>query len=254
MHRIFLINMNKHKWYWLSVVLLVLAVLFSVTPILATPIGVTVNFVNAPENLNGLTAYFYGPSGLATSTSISNNTTNVSLEPGVYVLKVTGSKIQSLLLVNTTAATKYTVDYASRLAIVFNVTVKGVAVPVDYTVKVASLNQTMGAKYNGYVFGVGSVVVKFSDQLLFPSIFGYKLKSITLDGTNVTNGFTVSGGQHNIVVEYEQAGIPLWVIAAAVIVIIIIAVVAGRKGGKTVTFATKLNEGEWWERVDSDNE
>ncbi|WP_288005793.1 hypothetical protein [Thermofilum sp.] len=246
--------MNKHKWYWLSAVLLVMAVLFSVTPIFATPVGVTVNFTNAPEQLNGLTAYFYGSSGLATSTSISNNATSVSLEPGVYVMKVTGSKTQTLLLINTTAATTYTVDYTSRSAIILNVTVKGVAVPVDYTVKVASLNQTMGAKYKGYIFGVTGAVVTFPDQLLFPSIFGYKLKSITVDGSNATNGFTVSGGQHNVVVEYEQSGLPLWVIAAAVIVIIIIAVVAGRKGGKTVTFATKLNEGEWWERVDSDNE
>jgi uncharacterized membrane protein len=245
--------MNKHKWYVFAV-LLVLAVLFSVTPALATPVGVTVNFAHAPENLNGLTAYFYGPSGLATSTSINNNATNVSLEPGIYVMKVTGSKIQSLLLINTTVATTYTVDYTSGSAIVLNVTVMGVAVPVDYTVKVASLNQTMGAKYNGYVFGVGSAVVTFPDQLLFPSIFGYKLKSITVDGQNATNGFTVSGGRHDVVVEYEQAGLPLWVIAAAVVVIIIIAVVAGRKGGKTVTFATKLNEGEWWERVDSNNE
>jgi hypothetical protein len=246
--------MNKHKWYWLSAVLLVLAVLFSVTPALATPVSVTVNFENAPEKLDGLTAYFYGPSGLATSASISNNATNVSLEPGVYVMKVTGSKTQSLLLINTTATTTYTVDYTSGSAIILNVTVKGVAVPVDYTVKVATLNQTMGAKYKGYVFGVSSAVVTFPDQLLFPSIFGYKLKSITVDGTNATNGFTVSGGQHNIEVEYEQVGLPLWVIAAAVVVVIIIAVVASKKGGKTVTFATKLNEGEWWERIDSNNE
>jgi len=169
-------------------------------------------------------------------------------------MKVTGSKTQTLLLIDTTAATSYTVDYASGSAIVLNVTVKGVIVPVDYTVKVSTLNQTMGSKYKGYIFGVGSAVVSFPDQLLFPSIFGYKLKSITVDGQNATNGFAASAGQHNVVVEYEQAGIPLWVIAAAVIVIIIIAVIASRKGGKAVTFAMKLNEGEWWERVDSGNE
>jgi uncharacterized membrane protein len=246
--------MNKHEWYWLSAVLLVLAVLFSVAPALATPVSVTVNFANAPEGLNGLTAYFYGPSGLVTSTSISNNATSASLDTGVYVMKVTGSKTQTLLLINTTEATSYTVDYASIHATVLNVTVKGVIVPVDYTVKVSTLNQTMGSKYKGYIFGIRDVVVSFPDQLLFPSIFGYKLKSITVDGQNATNGFIVPAGQHDVVVEYEQAGIPLWVLAAAVIVIIIIAVIASRKGGKTVTFATRLNEGEWWERVDSNNE
>lgn len=245
--------MNKHKWYWLSAVLLVLAVLFSTTLALATPVSVTVNFANVPEKLNGQTAYFYGPSGLATSTSISNNATNVSLEPGIYVMKVTGSKIQTLLLINTTAATSYTVNYKSTSAIVLNITVKGIVVPVDYTVKVSKLNQTMGSKYQGYIFNVNSVTVSFPSQLLFPTIFGYQLKSITLDGANVSNGFTVSAGQHNVVVEYEQTGLPLWVIAAAVIVIIVIAVIASRKGGKTVTFATVLNQGEWWERVDSDN-
>jgi len=243
--------MNKHKWYVFAV-LLVLAVLFSTTLALAAPVGVTVNFVDAPESLNGLTAYFYGSSGLATSASISNNATSVSLEPGIYVMKVTGSKTQTLLLINTTAATSYTVGYASP-AIVLNVTVKGVTMPVDYTVKVAALNQTMGSKYKGYIFGVDSVTVSFPSQLLFPTIFGYQLKSITLDGVNVTNGFSVSAGQHNIVVEYEQTGVPLWVIAAAVIVIIVIAVVASRKGGKTVTFATMLNQSKWLETVDSSN-
>jgi len=243
--------MNKHKWYVFAV-LLILAVLFSTTLTLAAPVGVTVNFANAPESLNGLTAYFYGPNGLATSASISNNATSVSLEPGIYVMKVTGSKTQALLLINTTAATSYTVDYA-RPVIVLNVTVNGVAMPVDYTVKVSTLNQTMGSKYKGYIFGVDSVTVSFPSQLLFPTIFGYQLKSITLDGKNVTNGFTVSAGQHNVVVQYEQTGLPLWVIAAAVIVIIVIAVIASRKGGRTVTFATALNQGEWWERVDSNN-
>jgi uncharacterized membrane protein len=243
--------MNKHKWYVFAI-LLVMAVLFSMTLALATPVGVTISFINAPENLNGQTAYFYGSSGLVTSTSISNNATNVSLEPGIYVMKVTGSKTQTLLLINTTATTSYTVSYG-RPGIILNVTVEGVMMPVDYTVKVATLNQTMGSKYLGYIFNVNSATVSFPSQLLFPTIFGYQLKSITLDGTNVSNGFSVSAGQHNIVVQYEQAGIPLWVIAAAVIVIIVIAVIAGRKGGKTVTFATMLNQGEWWERVDSDN-
>ncbi|MCI4408902.1 MAG: hypothetical protein JHC26_07400 [Thermofilum sp.] len=244
--------MNKPKWYVFAV-LLVLATLFSMTLALATPVGVTVSFTNAPENLNGQTAYFYGSSGLVTSTSISNNATNVSLEPGIYVMKVTGSKTQTLLLINITAATSYTVNYASSSAIVLNITVNGVIMPVDYTVKVATLNQTMGSKYKGYIFGVSSATLSFPSQLLFPTIFGYQLKSITLDGTNVSNGFSVSTGQHNVVVQYEQAGIPLWVILAAVIVIIVIAVIAGRKGGKTVTFATMLNDNEWLERVNSDS-
>jgi hypothetical protein len=243
--------MNKPKWYVFAV-LLVLAVLFSTTLALAAPVSVTVNFVNIPENLNGQTAYFYGSSGLVTSNQISNNATSASLEPGIYVMKVTGSKTQSLLLINTTAASSYTMDYG-RPGIVLNVTVKGVMIPVDYTVKIATLNQTMGSKYQGYIFNVDSVTVSFPSQLLFPTIFGYQLKSITLDGTNVTNGFIVSAGQHNIVVQYEQTGLPLWVIAVAVLAVIILAVIAGRRGGRTVTFATMLNENEWLERVDSNN-
>jgi uncharacterized membrane protein len=229
-----------------------MAVLFSTALALANPVSVTVNFYGAPENLNGQTAYFYGSGGLAASTSISNNATSASLEPGIYVMKVTGSKTQTLLLINTTASTSYTVTY-TRANIALNVTIKGVSMPVDYTVKIATLNQTMGSKYQGYIFNVDSVTVSFPSQLLFPTIFGYQLKSITVDGSNVTNGFTVSNGQHNIVVEYEQTGLPLWVIAVAVIVIIIIAVVAGRKGSKTVTFATMLYENEWLERVDGNN-
>jgi uncharacterized membrane protein len=245
-------SMGKNRlWCGAAAALLALAVLLSVAA-LATPVTVSVSFVEAPENLNGLTAYFYGAGGLATSTSVSSNATSASLEPGVYVMKVTGSKTQTLLLVNTTAATSYTVNYTSSSAIVLNVTVNGIIAPVDYTVKVSTLNQTMGAKYRGYVFGVPSVAVTFPDQLLFPTIFGYRIKSITVDGTSVANGFTVSTGQHNIVVEYEQVGIPLWVLVAAVIAVIAIAVIAARKGSKPVTFATKLDQGEWWERVDSE--
>jgi opacity protein-like surface antigen len=225
---------------------LALALLAS-TAALAAPVTVTVTFQGAPEKLDGLTAYFYSGSGLAGTAGISGNATSISLEPGVYYMKVTGSKVAALLLINTTQTTSYTLDFTRGISGV-NATVKGFSGSVDYRVELGGMNATTSTRYALYVCNTPSIKVFFPDQLLFPSVFGYRLKSITVDGANATNGFALSTyGMHQVTVEYELSTPNLWLIIAAVVLVVIVAVLLARRRAAGVRAAAELLQSEWVE-------
>jgi hypothetical protein len=222
-------------------------VLLASTAALAAPVTITVTFQGAPEKLDGLTAYFYSGSGLAGTAGISGNATSISLEPGVYYMKVTGSKVAALLLINTTQATSYTLDFAQGF-IGVNATVKGFPGSVDYRVELGGMNATTSTRYALYVGNAPSVKVFFPDQLLFPSVFGYRLKSVTVDGANATNGFALSTqGMHQVTVEYELSTPNLWLIIAAVVLVVLVAVLLARRRAAGVRAAAELLQSEWVE-------
>jgi opacity protein-like surface antigen len=231
-----------------SLVLAALAlVLLMGAAALAAPVTVSVTFAGAPEKLDGLTAYFYSSSGLAGTAGISGNATSISLEPGVYYMKVTGSKIAALLLINTTQATSYTFSFSQGF-IGVNATVKGFPGSVDYRVELGGMNATTSTRYALYTVNAPSIKVFFPEQLLFPAIFGYRLKAVTVDGVNATNGFTLStAGMHQVTAEYELSTPNLWLVAAAVVLVIVIAVLLARRRATGVRAAAQLLQSEWVE-------
>jgi len=229
---------------WLAALALVL---LASAAALAAPVTVSVTFRNAPEKLDGLTAYFYSASGLAGTAGISGNATSISLEPGVYYMKVTGSKVAVLLLVNTTQATSYTVDFTQGF-IGVNATVKGFPGSVDYKVGIGGMNATTSTRYALYTFNAPSVKVFFPEQLLFPAIFGYRLKAVTVDGANATNGFTLStAGMHQVTAEYELSTPNLWLVVGAIVLVVVIAVLLARRRATRVRAAAQLLQSEWVE-------
>lgn len=229
---------------WLAALALAL---LAGTAALAAPVTVTVTFLGAPEKLDGLTAYFYSGSGLAGTASISGNATSISLEPGVYYMKVTGSKAVVLLLVNTTQATSYTLDFNLGF-IGVNATVKGFSGSVDYRVELGGMNATTSTRYTLYAFNARPIKVFFPDQLLFPSVFGYRLKAVTVDGANATNGFALSTqGMHQVTVEYELSTPNLWLVVGLVVLVVLIAVLLVRGRAAGVRAAAELLQSEWVE-------
>jgi len=219
-----------------------LALLLALSTALAAPVTVTVTFVNAPESLDGAEAYFYTSKGLAGHATVRNGTVSLSLEGGVYYMKVVGKETATLLRVDTATSTTYTVNYTDPARISVNVTVKGFPSPIDFQVTVAGANATTSSRYTTYAFGEASVAVYMPEELLFPAVFGYRLKSIQVNNQTVSNGFTLAAGDHQVTVEYELSMPSPWAVALIALVVVAVAFAAVRRSGPAASLVAAQTE------------
>ncbi|MEM1606080.1 MAG: hypothetical protein QXW41_07560 [Fervidicoccaceae archaeon] len=217
--------------------------------LLASPATLTVSLANFPCNFTSFWVYSEA-GGLAASGSVSGNGFSFEYDRSAsYIAKAEGDKAVAVFTVPSgVTGTQYTVTPADLAQA--NVTIVFIGPGykpsvVAYTVAVPPY-PNMTATSGKLLYTSAPAVLKFPETLMFPAVYGYKLVSVKVDGTEVTQvTLDAAGRVYNVEVTYEAAGLaavePALLLAVVAVVIIIIAALAvmRRRGVQSAVVALR---------------
>jgi len=215
---------------------------------------VSVNFANAPASIDGAQLYFYDSGGrLIAKATVNGTTARATIDNANSYLVKLDAKTLYALFAFPSGSSAITFNFSNAAAI--NVTVKATggfvytpSGPIEYTAAItvgtSLVNTTVSSVKT--LYATPAVRIWLPEHLLFPSVYGFKLTGITLNGAPVENGFTIStAGSYEIEATYEFSGLPWWVFAGiAALAVLLIAALAAR--GRSARTAMALAEASEW--------
>jgi len=153
------------------------------------------------------------------NTTDSNGVAVVNVPGGVYLIVVAAPSYYILSSVDTSAATRVTVD-ASAMKLV---NVSSVPASVDFTIGLTGINTTLST--NTTVYAPSTVVIAFpSEYVKFP--YRYTFNRLVYDSTE-TNETSVTldmSSSHSVTAYYTQSfyvPLPTWAVVALIVLIVV---------------------------------
>jgi hypothetical protein len=241
----------KAKVLALTLTILLAALVF------AASVQMTISFVNAPASIDGAKLYIYDSTGkLVATAAVSGTSASATLDNSyAYLAKLDAQKLYAVFEIPT-GATSATFNFTQAANVTVKMNVAGGFLykpsgPIEYTVAL-SVGGTMAnatVSTAKALYAQPSVKITLPETLLFPSVYGFKLANITLNGAPVQNGFTISSaGNYTVEATYEFSGMPWWVFAGiAAFLVLLIAMAAARGGRKARTAMALAQASEWLE-------
>jgi hypothetical protein len=233
---------------------LLLAILLAAL-VFAASVQVTISFVNAPASIEGAKLYIYDSTGkLVATAAVSGASASATLDNSyAYLAKLDAQKLYAIFTIPV-GATSATFNFAQAANVTVKVNVAGGFLykpsgPIEYTVAL-SVGGTMAnatVSTAKALYAQPGVKITLPETLLFPSVYGFKLANITLNGAPVQNGFTISSaGSYTVEANYEFSGMPWWVFAGVAALLVLLIAAAAARGGRKARMAMALAQASEW--------
>ena len=221
----------------------------------AASVQMTISFISAPASIDGAKLYIYDSTGkLVATAAVSGTSASATLDNSYeYLAKLDAQKLYAVFTIPV-GATSATFNFTQAANVTVKVNVAGGFLykpsgPIEYTVALTVGGTMANATVSTAkaLYAQPSVKITLPETLLFPSVYGFKLVNITLNGAPVQNGFTVSSaGNYTVEATYEFTGMPWWAFAGiAAFAVLLIAALAAR-GGRKARMAMALAQASEW--------
>jgi len=223
----------------------------------AASVQVTISFANAPASVDGAKLYIYDSTGkLVATAAVSGASASATLDNSyAYLAKLDAQNLYAVFAIPS-GATSATFNFAQAANVTVKIDVVGGYLykpsgPIEYAVAL-SVGGTMAnatVSTAKALYAQPSAKITLPETLLFPSVYGFRLANITLNGAPVQNGFTISSaGKYTVEATYEFTGMPWWVFAGiAAFLVLLIAAAAARGGRRARTAMALARASEWLE-------
>jgi len=223
--------------------------------VFAASVQVTISFANAPASIEGAKLYIYDSTGkLVATAAVSGASASATLDNSyAYLAKLDAQKLYAVFEIPV-GATSATFDFARAANVTVKINIAGGFLykpsgPIEYTVAL-SVGGTMAnatVSTAKALYAQPGVKIALPETLLFPSVYGFKLANITLNGAPVQNGFTISSdGSYTVEATYEFSGMPWWVFAGVAALLVLLIAAAAARGGRKARMAMALAQASEW--------
>jgi len=221
----------------------------------AASVQMTISFISAPASIDGAKLYIYDSTGkLVATAAVSGTSASATLDNSYeYLAKLDAQKLYAVFTIPV-GATSATFNFTQAANVTVKVNVAGGFLykpsgPIEYAVALTVGGTMANATVSTAkaLYAQPGVKITLPETLLFPSVYGFKLVNITLNGAPVQNGFTVSSaGNYTVEATYEFTGMPWWAFAGiAAFAVLLIAALAAR-GGRKARMAMALAQASEW--------